>query len=160
MRPRAAQGAARPPGAGCRRKAARIGARARARHGNTAGFTLFELVLVIVLLGTATLPLVTQFVETGRHAADGQSAASAVLLARERLEEAAADRDAPGRGYAWITTANYPAESPVAGFPGYTRTTAVSGDSTYDSVTYKVVTVTVIPPTGPAVTAATWVVSG
>ena len=129
------------------------------RPGSAGGFSLIELVLVILLLGLATLPLVNQITMTSQHAADGQSAASAVLLARERLEEAAADRAAPGRGYAWVTTANYPVENPVAGFPGYSRTTTVSADSTYLSITFKVVTVTVTSPTAPALSTATWVVN-
>lgn len=153
MRPDAARGAGRPG-------EARGGPRGTARlTDNAAGFSLFELVLVILLLGVATLPLVNQLAVTGQHSADGQSATSAVLLARERMEEAAADRDAPGRGYAWVTAANYPVENPVAGFPGYTRTTTITGDSTYAGIIYKVVTVTVTSPTAPAVTAATWVVN-
>jgi len=79
----------------------------------------------------------------------------ASLLATEKMEEILRDRVEPGRGYAWITTANYPAESPVAGFPGFTRSVAVA-NATVGGVAVRQVTVTVANAGIAPVTLDTW----
>lgn len=128
------------------------------RRGTEDGFTLLEVVLVILVLGLALLPLLTQTVETNVHAVDAQAASAAVFLCRERTETILADRKAPSIGYAAITNSRYPDESPVAGFPGFSRTTHVSADSSYGGVTFRAVRVTVSGALTPAVSLSTWIV--
>lgn len=123
-----------------------------------AGFSLMELVIVILVMSVALLPLITQMVQATIHGMDGQAASTAGFLARERLEQVLADANAPGVGYANILTARYPAESPLPGFAGFARTTTVSGDSTWSGLTFRAVAVTVTSPLTPAVTLTTWVV--
>lgn len=123
-----------------------------------AGFSLMELILVIMILSVALLPLITQTVQTTIHATDGQAVSTATFLARERLEQVLADLDAPAVGYANILTARYPAESPVNGFAGYARATTVSADSSWSGLTYRSVAVTVTSALAPPVTLTTWVV--
>lgn len=126
------------------------------RH-DEAGFSLIELILVILIMGLALLPLVTQQLESTIHSGDGQAASVAAFLCRERLEEVLADNASPHYGYAAITDARYPAEATIAGFPGFQRTTDVSADSTRGGLTYKAVRVTVTPTTLPAISMTTWV---
>ncbi len=131
----------------------------RARPCGEAGFSLIELVLVILILGLAVLPLVQQMAVSSKHAADGWSTTAATFLARERLEQVQADRNAASRGYAWITGANYPAEASLPGYAGFARTTTVSAESTYQAVAYKTITVSVTSSASPAVTLTGWVVN-
>lgn len=123
-----------------------------------AGFSLIELVLVIVILGVALLPLVTQMMQSTTHCFDGQTASTAAFLARERVEQIEGDDESPAIDYAGVVASRYPDEAPVAGFPGYQRHVAISADSVYSGVTYKVFRVTVTSDKGLAVTLAGWVV--
>lgn len=125
---------------------------------NEAGFSLMELILVIMILSVALLPLITQAVQTTIHSGDGQIASTAAFLARERMEIIEVEEDHPAVGYAGITEARYPDESSIRDFPGYVRTVRISPDSTYGGIMFKVVTVTVTPPGGAAVALTTWVV--
>lgn len=127
------------------------------RHAE-AGFSLIELVLVILVLGLALLPLLTQMVQTNVSSVDGQAASTAAFLSRERIEQVLADRNAPAIGFAAITNGRYPAESPVNGFPGFTRATSVSADSSYGGLTFRAVTVTVSSARIPPVALTTWVI--
>lgn len=128
------------------------------RLDNEAGFSLMELILVIMILSVALLPLITQAVQTTIHSGDGQVASTAAFLARERMEVIEVDEDHPAIGFAGVTEARYPDESSIPDFPGYARTVRISPDSTYGGLTYKVVTVAVTPPGGAAVALTTWVV--
>lgn len=70
-------------------------------------------------------------------------------LAAEKLEDCIADRNSPTRGYAYVLTANYPAEPSIAGFAGYSRSVSVvetSGNLVSAGTGYKTVTVTVTYP--------------
>ncbi|HVP37546.1 MAG TPA: prepilin-type N-terminal cleavage/methylation domain-containing protein [Candidatus Saccharimonadales bacterium] len=123
------------------------------------GFTLVELVLVLMLLGLCLPPLINVGSNCVQKLHQGAYVTTATSLAQEKLEIILADRSIPSRGFAYITAANYPAENPVAGFPGYQRTTTVAADSSYSSVTFRNVSVTVTAPDGTQVTLFTWVVS-
>ena len=80
-------------------------------------------------------------------------------LAQAKMEEIAADKSSPSRGFSYLMAANYPAESPVAAFPGYSRTVSFAPDSVYDGVTFRTVSVTVAHANVPAVTLTTWFTS-
>jgi len=49
---------------------------------------------------------------------DAQAASVAAQLAEAKMEEIAADKNAPSRGFSYLVASNYPAETPVAAFPG------------------------------------------
>lgn len=127
-------------------------------RGNESGFSLIELVLVIMILSVALLPLITQTIQATVHGADGQVVSTAAFLARERMEQVETDEGSTVVGYAGVTNARYPDESSIPGFPGYTRIVRVSADSTFSGQTFKSVKVTATAPNGQAVTLATWVV--
>ena len=133
---------------------ARSGGAASPAHGD--GFTLIEVVLVIVVAAVALLPLSMLFANSSIRSGDAQNASVAVQLAEARMEEITADKNSPARGFAYLVPANYPPESPVAAFPGYSRSVAIAPDSTYDGVTFRTVNVTVTSPSIPPVTVTTW----
>lgn len=130
------------------------GARTPRRDG---GFTLVELVLVIVVAGVAMFPIAMMFATATADAPQAQIATQAVFLAQERMESILADRAAPSRGFAWITAAHYPPEPTIAGFPGFSRSVSVSADSTWQGVTFRHVRVTVTHGAIGSVSLDTWV---
>ena len=132
--------------------------RTRARTAD-AGFTLVEIVLIIVIAGIAILPLSMLFANASIHSSDARNATLAAQLAQAKMEELTADKNSPARGFSYLVTGNYPAESPVAAFPGYSRSVSFSADSTYDGVTFRTVNVTVTCANIPAVTVTTWFTS-
>ncbi len=77
---------------------------------------MIELVFTIVLVALAFPPLLNVFVHTGRSSARPDLQVAAMNLAREKMEILAADKFTPARGYAYLTAANYPDETPVTGF--------------------------------------------
>jgi len=107
------------------------------------GFTLIELVLVIVIAGVALFPIAMMFASATANSPQPELVTQAVFLAQDRMENVLGDFHAPSRGYPYISTSNYPAETAISGFPGFTRSVFVSADSTFDGVTFKEVTVTV-----------------
>ncbi len=122
-----------------------------------AGFTLVELVLVVVVASVAMFPIAMMFATATADAPEAQIATQAVFLAQERIEAVLADRAAPSRGFAWITSANYPPEPTIPGFPGFSRTVSVSADSTWQGVTFRHVRVTVTHGAIGSVSLDTWV---
>jgi len=124
-----------------------------------AGFTLIEVILIIVIAGIAVLPLSMLFANTSIHSSDARNATMAAQLAQAKMEELTADKNSPARGFTYMVAGNYPAESPVTAFPGYSRSVTFSADSTYDGVTFRTVTVTVTCANVPPVTVTTWFTS-
>jgi len=120
------------------------------------GFTLVEVVLIIVLAGVAVLPLSMLFANASIRSGDAKNATVAAQLAQAKMEEIAADKNSPMRGFAYLVAANYPSESPVTAFPTYNRSVSIAPDSTYDGVTFRTVSVTVSCPNIAPVTLSTW----
>ncbi|HZI89011.1 MAG TPA: prepilin-type N-terminal cleavage/methylation domain-containing protein [Candidatus Polarisedimenticolia bacterium] len=123
------------------------------------GFTLIEVVLIIVIAAVAVLPLSMLFANTSIRSSDARNATTAAQLAQAKMEELSADKSSPARGFSYLIAANYPPESPVPAFPGYSRTVSFAPDSTYDGVTFRTVTVTVTCTNIPPVTVTTWFTS-
>ena len=121
-----------------------------------AGFTLIEVVLIIVIAAVALLPLSMLFANASLRSSDARNATVAAQLAQAKMEEIAADKNSPLRGITFLVTGNYPAENPVTAFPGYNRSVAFAPDSTYDGVVFRTVSVTVVSPNIPPVTLTTW----
>ena len=125
----------------------------------TPGFTLIEMVLIIVIAAVACLPLSMLFANTSIHSSDARNATIAAQLAQAKMEELTADKNSPARGFSYLVSGNYPAESPVPAFSGYSHSVSFSADSTYDGVTFRTVNVTVTCSNIPPVTVTTWFTS-
>lgn len=114
-----------------------------------AGFTLIEAVIAIVILSVALPAMLMALRDAQARRAEPVMSERARWLAAEALEDVIADRHSPSRGYGHIIEANYPAENPVAGFPGFSRTVQVAEtDATLSTpgAGYKTVSVTVTYP--------------
>lgn len=120
------------------------------------GFTLPEVVLVLVIAAVAVLPLGMLFANSSIRSGEARNATVMAELAEAKMEEIAADKNSPSRGFSYLVGSNYPAESPVAAFPGYSRSVAFAPDSVYDGVTFRTVSVTVAFSSVPPVTLTTW----
>ena len=124
-----------------------------------AGFTLTEVVLILVIAAVAVLPLGMLFANTSIRSGDARNAMIMAQLAQAKMEEITADKNSPARGFTYLIPTNYPAENPVTAFPGYSRTVAFAPDSVYDGVTFRTVSVTVSSASVPSVTLTTWFTS-
>ena len=122
----------------------------------SSGFTLIEVVLVIVIAAVAVLPLSMLFANASIRSGDARNATVAAQLAQAKMEEIAADKNSSLRGFGFLVAANYPVENPVTAFPGYSRSVSIAPDSTYDGITFRTVSVTVNSPNVPPVTLTTW----
>ena len=142
-----------------RRNARNVRNARHARMRGAAGFSLIEVVILIVVAGIAILPLAMLFATTSIRSSDARSASVAAQLAQAKLEEITADRNAATRGYAYVTGANYPPETPVPAFGAFQRSVAIAADSTYDGVTFRTVSVTVTTSGISPVTLTTWFVN-
>jgi hypothetical protein len=96
------------------------------RCGRRGGFTLIEGIAATVILATAVPPMLWAVRQASSARANSVLASRARWLAAEKLEDIIADRHSSTRGYTYLATANYPAESAVAGYPGYARSVAIT----------------------------------
>lgn len=110
------------------------------------GFTLIEAIAAVVILAIGLPPMLWAVREAHLARANPVLASRARWLAEARLEQIIADRHSTTRGWTYVTTAAYAAESPVAGFDGFDRSVA-RAEREADLITpgsgYLVVTVTV-----------------
>lgn len=92
------------------------------------GFTLIEMLVLIVVFSGSLVALLSVSRESGRRIAEVDASARAMQYAQERIETVLADRRNPNRGYAAVPlqaatcaalAANcaYPLENPLAGTP-------------------------------------------
>ena len=121
-----------------------------------AGFTLPEVVLILVIAAVAVLPLGMLFANSSIRSSEARNATVMAQLAQAKMEEIAADKSSSSRGFSYLIAANYPAENPVAAFSGHSRSVAFAPDSVYDGVTFRTVSVTVAFASVPSVTLTTW----
>jgi type II secretory pathway pseudopilin PulG len=90
------------------------------------GFTIVEAVVAVVLIGVALPPMFWALRQEHRNRVRPVLASEAGWLAVEKLEDIIADRHSAARGYSYLVVGNYPAESPVAGMTGFSRTVSFS----------------------------------
>lgn len=112
----------------------------------TRAFTLIESIMALVLLTLAVPPIVVAIRGAESRRIAPVLASQARWLATEKLEDIVADRSSASRGYSWVAAGNYPAESSVAGFPGFGRSVGISEtgpDLSSSGTGYKKVTVSV-----------------
>lgn len=113
------------------------------------GFSLIDAIMAIVIASVALPGMLWAIRDAQGRRADPVLFDRARWLAAERLEDVIADRHSATRGYSYVQNANYPVESPVGGFPGFSRSVSISetGPSLGGGGTgYKTVTVTVTYP--------------
>lgn len=130
--------------------------RSDASKRSEAAFTLPEVVLILVIAAVAILPLGMLFANTSIRSGEAHHATVMAQLAQTKMEEIAADKSSPARGFTYLVPANYPSENPVPAFPGYSRSVAFAPDSIYDGVTFRTVSVTVSFASVSPVTLTTW----
>jgi type II secretory pathway pseudopilin PulG len=118
--------------------------------------TLIELIAAFTIFIGATLGMALFAARFAHATGENQARDTAVQLAIDRLEDV---KDAPL--YANIEASYARTESPVAGFPGYTRQTLVQhvGGGSSDLVDYKVITVIVNGPGLPGPIRKTTIIS-
>lgn len=85
------------------------------------GFTLIEAIVAIVVLSIAMPAMLWALRESTAERVDPVMVTRARWLAAERLETLTADRHSATRGYGFVLTGNYPDETVITGFPGFTR---------------------------------------
>lgn len=91
-------------------------------YRRTDGYSLIELIMVIVVLGIAGAAFAAMFVQLPRSLVLDEDVQTASQLAQARAEQILSDRRHPlGPGFATIVDANYPDETPIAGLPYHRR---------------------------------------
>lgn len=88
--------------------------------------TIIETVAAIVILSVALPSLMSAYAEASHQSIKPYQQSIASMLAVERMEEIIARRFRGTDGYDAVTTANFPAESPVSGFPAFDRAVSVT----------------------------------
>ncbi|HWL94705.1 MAG TPA: hypothetical protein VNT79_14380 [Phycisphaerae bacterium] len=88
--------------------------------------TIIEIVMALIILGVAMPTLMNSFVDASSQTVKPTLATIGSFLATERMEEIIGRRYRADDGYGAMTTANFPNESPISGFPAFSRTVTVS----------------------------------
>lgn len=108
------------------------------------GFTLLEIILVIVVIGIAIPPVLSLFTQNLTDSIESEVYTKANLHAMERMDEILGDKRAVDDGYGWsyiLQSGQYPNDTPET---GYTRSVSIdtTGNS-FGSITYALIQVTV-----------------
>ncbi|MFM9996437.1 MAG: hypothetical protein ACKVU4_11635 [Phycisphaerales bacterium] len=96
------------------------------RCGARRAFTLAETVAALVVLTIAIPPMLLALRERSSQRSAMELTVVARWLAAEKLEDVIADRHEPARGYTFVVSGSYPAESPVSGFAAFGRSVTVA----------------------------------
>lgn len=118
---------------------------------NRHGYSLIELIIVIVILSIAIPMLVYMLGNLTVSSMNSEKRTQAVLLCQQKMEQIIADRWNPNIGFDNVIDARYPQEGQVAGFAEFSRSVQTvyvtrSGSGFVESATptyYKKVTVRV-----------------
>jgi prepilin-type N-terminal cleavage/methylation domain-containing protein len=94
------------------------------RHRAQQGFTLIELVAVIIIIAVAAVPLFGLFSQAGRSLLADETIQTATQLAQARAEHLMAVRRNRGYGDAEVST-NL-SETLTGNYAGYTRVTSIA----------------------------------
>ena len=92
--------------------------------------------MTVIIVGICFLSLVAVFSTSLVGSSDSEHTTIATFLAQEKMEQILADKN--GRGYGYIVNSSYPAENPVPGYPGYSRSVIITEMSDYKIVVVKV----------------------
>ncbi len=111
------------------------------------GLTLIETIMAVVILSIAVPGIMFSIAEAQDQQVDPILISRARWLAAAKLEDVLADRHSTTRGYAFVSTGNYPDEAQVSGFEQFSRAVTVAetaADLASPGSGYKTVTVSVI----------------
>ena len=81
----------------------------------TAGFTLIEMVFMIVILAIVASPILSFFSGSGPRAVAAEQHGVAHLLAIDKAEQLLADRHSPDRGLSYVLS-GYSSDTPLSGY--------------------------------------------
>ena len=122
------------------------------------GYSLIEIILVILILAIAIPPIIHLFSYTLENSVDSEIYTKAALFAEERIEEDIADKRASssGKGYNYIFgVGRYPNDTPET---GYDRSVSIDTvGMVYNGVRYAEITVTIDHANIEDVVLTTWV---
>lgn len=120
---------------------------------DSLGFTLIEVILIIVVLAIAIPSLIQLLSSTLVNSNKSVIVSQAILYAQEKMEGIIADKKSPAKGYNWVTTpGNYPNDVPSSGF---TRSVTIE-TSQHNGIPYAFVQVIVSHNEIPDVRLTTW----
>jgi len=129
--------------------------RSRQRGRWQLGFSLLEVILVVVLIAIAIPPLLRLFSHSILGSVDSELRTKATLYAQEKLEQILNDKKVAGGFQTVITPGRYPPDVPEEGF---TRTVQIQSEGlSYNGVPYARVVVTVSHAGIPDVQLETWI---
>ncbi len=123
------------------------------------GFSVIEVILVILILAISVPPLLSLFGQNLTSSVEAEIYTKAIYYAEERMEEILADKRAvsDGRGYGYVMSdGRYDADSPETGFARSVSIDTVA--TTFDGVDYARVRVIVSHPSiASNVVLGTWI---
>jgi prepilin-type N-terminal cleavage/methylation domain-containing protein len=97
-----------------------------ARRNGRRAFTLMETVAAIVILAVAVPPMVWSLREGHTQRVNPIMSSTARWLIVEKLEDVIADRHSTTRGWTYLVTGNYGAETPVTDFDAFNRSVTLT----------------------------------
>jgi Tfp pilus assembly protein PilV len=115
--------------------------RARPRRRGDAGFSMLEVVVMVVLLGVVVVPLARLSVTNVRSAGKYAVMTKAVYDAQSIMEAVIADYGNSSRGYSYIRT-NYNNVIKATNSGLFNARVTLSAETVLDGITYTTVTVT------------------
>lgn len=124
-----------------------------------SGYSLIELVLVILIAGSVSPGLIGLFTTLTNNSHQAEFTSIAMYLAAEQIEIILADKAGSGTGYGYaaITSAKYASVQPSSPFNGFNRTVSVQTVNSGQAMEYKRITVTVSHALIPTITLVTMV---
>lgn len=93
---------------------------------NRRGFTLIDAIAAVVILSIAVPSILFSVRDAYTQRVNPYMLSRARFLAVEKLEEVIADRNSTTRGWSYVVTGNYSAESPVSGAAAFDRSVTIS----------------------------------
>jgi len=90
------------------------------------GLTLIEAIAMITIMAISVPTMMWSMAAAHENRVGPLMASRARFLAAERLEQVIADRFAPQRGFNYVLSANYLAETAVSGFARFGRSVTIS----------------------------------
>ncbi|MCH7678013.1 type II secretion system protein [candidate division KSB1 bacterium] len=106
---------------------------------NSQGFTLIEVIMVIVVFAIAVPTLMTVLSSTLDSSNKSVVISQAATYAQEKIEEIIGDKRNPSKGFDWVTTTGrYSSDVPAVGF---SRSIIITSGNVQNGVSYAYVQV-------------------
>ena len=101
-----------------------------------AGFTLIEIIMVIIFLSVALLATMNMISTSLSKSFDMDIIATANNLANEEMEKIFTDKKS--KGYGFVVPENYPSETNAGGFQGFNRYVTITTNLTNKKIVVRV----------------------